>query len=134
MANTIKSHAKQAWWKESVVYQIYPASFLSSGSGTEPGWGDIRGITSKVDYLKHLGVDLVWVSPIYKSPQVDMGYDISDYEDIDPRYGSLADVDELIKELKKRGMKLMMDLVSLVNSPRSESIPLTSHAGRQSHQ
>ena len=105
---TIRSHASHAWWKEAVVYQIYPASFLSTGSGTAPGWGDIKGITSKVDYLKHLGVDVVWLSPIYKSPQVDMGYDISDYEDIDPRYGSLEDVDELIKELKKRDMKLMM--------------------------
>lgn len=108
---TIKSNAKQAWWKESVVYQIYPASFLSTGSGNAPGWGDIRGITSKLDYLKHLGVDVVWTSPIFKSPQVDMGYDISDYKDIDPRYGTLDDVDELILELKKRDMRLMMDLV-----------------------
>ena len=67
---TIKSHAKHAWWKESVVYQIYPASFMSTGSGSEPGWGDIRGITSKLDYLKHLGVDVLWTSPIFKSPQV----------------------------------------------------------------
>lgn len=69
------------------------------------------GITSKLDYLKHLGVDVLWVSPIYKSPQADMGYDISDYKDIDPLYGKLEDVDELIAELKKRDMKLMMDLV-----------------------
>lgn len=108
---TAKSHTKQAWWKEAVVYQIYPASFLSTGSGSEPGWGDIRGITSKLDYLKHLGVDIVWSSPIFKSPQVDMGYDISDYKDIDPRFGTLEDVDELIRELKKRDMKLMVDLV-----------------------
>lgn len=108
---TVKSHARHAWWKESVVYQIYPASFLSTGSGSEPGWGDIRGITSKLDYLKHLGVDVVWTSPIYKSPQVDMGYDIADYKDIDPKYGTLEDVDELIRELKRRDMKLMMDLV-----------------------
>jgi len=67
---TIKSHTKHAWWKESVVYQIYPASFMSTGSGSEPGWGDIRGITSKLDYLKHLGVDVLWTSPIFKSPQV----------------------------------------------------------------
>lgn len=106
------SHAfsEPAWWKESVIYQIYPASFKSSSSG-ESGWGNIRGITSKLDYLKDLGVDIVWVSPIYKSPQVDMGYDISDYEDIDPKYGTLADVDDLIAGLKARGMKLMMDLV-----------------------
>jgi glycosidase len=99
------------WWKESTVYQIYPASFKSAGSGSIPGWGDIKGITSKLDYLKKLGVDIIWTSPIYKSPQVDMGYDISDYNDIDPRYGKLEDVDELIAALKQRGMKFMMDLV-----------------------
>ncbi|KAI5203661.1 glycoside hydrolase [Aureobasidium subglaciale] len=102
---------KQRWWKEAIVYQVYPASFLDSGAGNKPGWGDIRGITSKVDYLKHLGVDVLWLSPIYKSPQADMGYDIADYKDIDPVYGSLEDVDNLISELKKRDMKLMMDLV-----------------------
>ncbi|KAF2154916.1 glycoside hydrolase family 13 protein [Myriangium duriaei CBS 260.36] len=102
---------KHRWWKEAVVYQIYPASFLSTGTGSKPGWGDLRGITSKVDYLKDLGVDVLWLSPIYKSPQADMGYDIADYKDIDPLYGSLQDVDELIGELKKRNMKLMMDLV-----------------------
>ncbi|SMR42775.1 unnamed protein product [Zymoseptoria tritici ST99CH_1E4] len=110
MALSIQEQRK-AWWKESVVYQIYPASFLDSGAGDTPGWGDVPGITSKLDYLKDLGVDVVWTSPIYKSPQVDMGYDISDYRDIDPKYGTLADVDELIKQLKKRDMKLMMDLV-----------------------
>ncbi|KAF2767957.1 glycoside hydrolase [Teratosphaeria nubilosa] len=115
MGNSIgtvaRSQAKHTWWKESVVYQIYPASFLSTGAGNLPGWGDIRGITQKLDYLQDLGVDIVWFSPAYKSPQVDMGYDISDFKDIDPRYGTLGDVDDLIKELKKRGMKLMMDLV-----------------------
>ncbi|PNS21504.1 Alpha-amylase A type-1/2 [Sphaceloma murrayae] len=107
----VASVNKQRWWKEAVVYQIYPASFLSKGTGSRPGWGDLKGITSKLDYLKHLGVDVLWLSPIYKSPQADMGYDIADYKDIDPLYGSLADVDELISELKKRDMKLMMDLV-----------------------
>ncbi|WPG99137.1 Hypothetical protein R9X50_00194800 [Acrodontium crateriforme] len=106
------SHSSPAWWKESVVYQIYPASFNSTGSGSEPGWGDVKGITAKLDYLKALGADVVWSSPIYKSPQVDMGYDISDYENIDPKFGSLEDVDELIRELKKRDMKLMMDFVA----------------------
>ncbi|KAF1838147.1 glycoside hydrolase [Decorospora gaudefroyi] len=99
---------KHRWWKEAVVYQIYPASFLDSNGD---GWGDVPGITQKLDYLKDLGVDVIWVSPIYKSPQADMGYDIADYEDIDPSYGTLADVDNLIKEIKKRGMKLVMDLV-----------------------
>ncbi|KAF2855885.1 glycoside hydrolase family 13 protein [Plenodomus tracheiphilus IPT5] len=99
---------KHRWWKESVVYQIYPASFLDTNGD---GWGDIPGITQKLDYLKDLGVDVVWLSPIYKSPQADMGYDIADYESIDPSYGTLADVDNLIAELKKRDMKLVMDLV-----------------------
>jgi oligo-1,6-glucosidase len=107
-----KTIAKQhRWWKEAVVYQIYPASFLDSGAGSKAGWGDVPGITSKLDYLKNLGVDVLWSSPIYKSPQADMGYDISDYKDIDPLYGNLEDVDRLIAELKKRDMKLMMDLV-----------------------
>ncbi|KAI8942901.1 hypothetical protein NX059_000940 [Plenodomus lindquistii] len=99
---------KHRWWKDCVVYQIYPASFLDTNGD---GWGDIPGITQKLDYLKDLGVDVVWLSPIYKSPQADMGYDIADYEDIDPSYGTLADVDNLIAELKKRDMKLVMDLV-----------------------
>ncbi|KAF2801616.1 glycoside hydrolase [Mytilinidion resinicola] len=98
----------QQWWKESVVYQIYPASFLDSSGD---GWGDVPGITKKLDYLKDLGVDVIWISPIYRSPQADMGYDISDYRDIDPIYGTLKDVDHMIKEIKSRGMKLMMDLV-----------------------
>jgi oligo-1,6-glucosidase len=87
---------------------VYPASFLDTNGD---GWGDVPGITNKLDYLKDLGVDVVWVSPIYKSPQADMGYDIADYEDIDPSYGTLADVDNLIAEMKKRDMKLVMDLV-----------------------
>ncbi|EME49725.1 glycoside hydrolase family 13 protein [Dothistroma septosporum NZE10] len=99
------------WWKEAVVYQVYPASFLHTGAGSQPGWGDVQGIISKLDYLKHLGVDVVWTSPIFLSPQADMGYDISDYKDIDPKYGSLKDVDNLIAGLKQRGMRLMMDLV-----------------------
>ncbi|KAI9722230.1 MAG: hypothetical protein M1812_001702 [Candelaria pacifica] len=96
------------WWKEAVIYQVYPSSFLDTKGS---GWGDIKGITSKLDYLKELGIDIVWVSPIYKSPQADMGYDIADYKAIDPIYGTIEDVDELMAELKKRGMKLMMDLV-----------------------
>ncbi|EHY55699.1 hypothetical protein HRR83_007914 [Exophiala dermatitidis] len=101
-------YAQPKWWKESVVYQVYPSSFQDSNGD---GWGDVKGITSRLDYLKSLGVDVIWTSPIYKSPQADMGYDISDYKAIDPMYGTLEDVDELIAELKKRDMKLMMDLV-----------------------
>jgi len=96
------------WWKEAVVYQVYPASFKDSNGD---GWGDMRGLTSELDYIQKLGVDVIWTSPIYKSPQADMGYDISDYEDIDPKYGTLSDVDHLISELQKCDMKLVMDLV-----------------------
>ncbi|KAI9782407.1 MAG: hypothetical protein M1816_001905 [Peltula sp. TS41687] len=99
---------KHRWWKECIVYQVYPSSFLDTNGD---GWGDVAGITSKLDYIKDLGADVVWLSPIYKSPQADMGYDVADYKDIDPRYGTLADVDRLIHELHKREMKLIMDLV-----------------------
>ncbi|KIW52847.1 hypothetical protein PV05_08460 [Exophiala xenobiotica] len=102
------SYATRKWWKESVIYQIYPSSFQDT---TGNGWGDVKGITARVDYLKQLGIDVVWTSPIYKSPQADMGYDIADYKVIDPIYGSVDDVDNLVSELKKRDMKLMMDLV-----------------------
>lgn len=98
----------EAWWKKSVVYQIYPKSFYdTTGSGT----GDIQGIISKLDYLKKLGVDVIWLTPVYKSPQNDNGYDISDYYSIDPQYGTIDDFQELLNETHKRGMKLIMDLV-----------------------
>ncbi|KAK9311488.1 glycoside hydrolase superfamily [Lipomyces starkeyi] len=99
---------KRAWWKESNVYQIYPASFKDSNGD---GVGDIPGIISKLDYIKNVGVDVVWLCPCYKSPQVDMGYDISDYRDIYEKYGTLSDIDELISGLHKRGLKFVMDLV-----------------------
>jgi len=99
---------RKAWWKECSVYQIYPASFKDSNND---GIGDLEGIISKVNYLHDLGIDCVWLSPILKSPQVDMGYDISDYRTIDGQYGGLEHVDQLIKELHTRGMKLLMDLV-----------------------
>ena len=93
---------RHKWWKEQTIYQVYPSSFQDSDGD---GWGDIKGITSRLDYLKDLGVDTIWSSPFLKSPQVDMGYDISDYKDIDPLYGTLEDVDNLIAELNKRGMR-----------------------------
>ncbi|HET9874021.1 MAG TPA: alpha-glucosidase [Propionibacteriaceae bacterium] len=96
------------WWKSSVVYQVYPRSFADSNGD---GVGDIPGITSKLDYLSSLGVDVVWLSPVYSSPQDDNGYDISNYQDIDPSFGTLADLDALIAGLHQRGMKLVMDLV-----------------------
>ncbi len=96
------------WWKSAVVYQIYPRSFAdSNGDGT----GDIPGIISRLDYLAELGVDVVWLSPIYTSPMDDNGYDISDYQDVDPLFGTLDDLDELIAGLHERGIKLVMDLV-----------------------
>lgn len=99
---------KKAWWKESVVYQIYPRSFCDSNGD---GIGDLRGIISKLDYLKALGVDVVWLSPVYKSPNDDNGYDISDYRDIMDDFGTLADWEELLAEMHSRGIKLVMDLV-----------------------
>ncbi|TWU78414.1 hypothetical protein ED733_008801 [Metarhizium rileyi] len=98
----------RAWWKEGSVYQVYPASFQDS---TGSGVGDLKGIISRVDYLKSLGVDIVWLSPIFKSPQHDMGYDVSDYRVIDPSYGNITDVDVLRDALHERGMKLVLDLV-----------------------
>lgn len=96
------------WWKEAVAYQIYPRSFMDSNGD---GIGDIQGIISKLDYLQDLGIDVIWVSPIYPSPNVDNGYDISDYQGISPEYGTMEDFDELLEEVHARGMKLIMDLV-----------------------
>ncbi|KAK0623635.1 glycoside hydrolase superfamily [Immersiella caudata] len=96
------------WWKDAVVYQIYPASFKDSNGD---GLGDIPGILSKIDYLKDLGVDIIWVSPMFDSPQVDMGYDISDYEKVFPSYGTVKDMEDLIEACHSRGMKLILDLV-----------------------
>ncbi|KAI0163953.1 alpha-glucosidase [Xylariaceae sp. FL1272] len=108
MPENASSYGERRWWKESIVYQIYPASFQDSN---DDGFGDIKGITQRVGYLHNLGANVIWLSPIYKSPQVDMGYDISDYKDIDPKYGTLGDIDELIAKLREHDMKLMMDLV-----------------------
>ncbi|KFY47889.1 hypothetical protein V495_01760 [Pseudogymnoascus sp. VKM F-4514 (FW-929)] len=98
----------KAWWKEASVYQIYPASFCDKNGD---GFGDISGIISKLDYLKELGVDVVWLCPVYESPQADMGYDISNYCAIDSRYGTMGDIDALTAGLHERGMKFVMDLV-----------------------
>jgi oligo-1,6-glucosidase len=100
---------KRTWWKESVVYQIYPRSFMDSNGD---GIGDLRGIISRLDYLKNLGVDVVWLCPVYKSPNDDNGYDISDYRGIMDEFGTLGDWDELLSQIHKRGMKLIMDFVA----------------------
>ena len=97
-----------AWWKEAVVYQIYPRSFKDSNGD---GIGDLNGITSKLDYLKELGVDVIWLSPVYKSPNDDNGYDISDYQDIMDEFGTMEDFDRMLATAHEKGIKIMMDLV-----------------------
>ncbi|HEV3511020.1 MAG TPA: alpha-glucosidase [Candidatus Sulfotelmatobacter sp.] len=96
------------WWQHAVFYEIYPRSFADSNND---GVGDLNGITSKLDYLKELGVDAIWITPCFPSPQVDFGYDVSDYENIDPMYGTLADFDALVAAAKKRGIHVILDLV-----------------------
>ena len=99
---------EKAWWKEAVVYQIYPRSFMDSNGD---GIGDINGITSRLDYLKELGVDVLWLSPVYQSPNDDNGYDISDYQAIMEEFGTMEDFDRMLEGIHARGMKLVMDLV-----------------------
>ena len=96
------------WWKKAVVYQIYPKSFQDSNGD---GIGDIQGIISRLDYLQELGINAIWLSPVYRSPQDDNGYDISDYQDIDPMFGTMGDMEALIEEAKKRDIQIIMDLV-----------------------
>jgi alpha-glucosidase len=96
------------WWQHAVFYEIYPRSFADSNND---GIGDLKGITSKLDYLQDLGVDAIWISPCFPSPQVDFGYDVSDYENIDPMYGTLADFDMLTSEAQKRGIHVILDFV-----------------------
>ena len=98
----------EKWWHQSVVYQIYPRSFQDSN---HDGIGDIRGIISRLDYLKELGIDVIWLSPVYQSPNDDNGYDISDYQAIHPEFGTMADMDDLIEQAKERGIRIVMDLV-----------------------
>lgn len=102
------SSASQDWWKSAVVYQVYPRSFADTNGD---GIGDIRGIIRKLDHLDRLGVDVIWLSPVYASPHADAGYDISNYQAIDPVFGTIEDLDELVADLHSRGMKLVMDLV-----------------------
>lgn len=96
------------WWKHAVVYEIYPRSFQDSNGD---GIGDLNGITSRMDYLQRLGVDAIWIAPMYPSPQVDFGYDISNYETVDPQYGTIADMDRLIAEGRKHNVRVVLDMV-----------------------
>ena len=99
---------QKKWWNNKIAYQIYLKSFYDSNGD---GIGDINGIIQKLDYLKDLGIDIIWISPVYQSPMVDQGYDISDYYKIHPMFGTMTDMERLIAEIKKRDMYLLMDLV-----------------------
>ena len=105
------------WWKNAVIYEIYPRSFQDTNGD---GIGDLNGITQRLDYLKELGVDAIWLTPVYPSPQVDFGYDISDYKNIDPQYGTLADFDRLVAEARKRHIRMVMDMVMNHTSDKHE--------------
>jgi alpha-glucosidase len=105
--NKVDSEGHQ-WWQHAVFYEIYPRSFAD---GNNDGVGDLKGIAAKLDYLKQLGVDAIWITPFFPSPQVDFGYDVSDYESIDPIYGSLADFDGLVKKGKERNIRIILDFV-----------------------
>src|SRR3979411_1247535 len=103
------------WWQHAVFYEIYPRSFADSNND---GVGHLKGIASKLDYLKDLGVDAIWITPCFPSPQVDFGYDVSDYENIDPMYGTLADFDNLVSGAKKRDIRVILDFVVNHSSDR----------------
>ncbi len=117
------------WWQHAVFYEIYPRSFADSNND---GIGDLNGIASKLDYLKELGVDAIWISPCFPSPQVDFGYDVSDYENIDPMYGTLADFDKLAAEASKRGIHIILDFVVNHTSDQHKWF-LDSKSSRTSH-
>ena len=96
------------WWHDAVIYEIYPRSFQDSNGD---GIGDLNGIAQRLDYLQALGVDAIWIGPMFPSPQVDFGYDISDYENVDPQYGTLADFDHLLAEARRRKIRIILDMV-----------------------
>src|SRR5712664_1970598 len=98
--------AEHAWWQRGIIYQIYPRSFMdSNGDGT----GDLPGITARLDYLVRLGVDAIWISPIFPSPMADFGYDVANYTDVDPLFGTLDDLDQLVEAAHQRGMRVLLD-------------------------
>ena len=99
---------QKSWWQEAAVYQMYPRSFQDSNND---GIGDLQGIISRLDYIKNLGIDVIWLCPVYQSPNYDNGYDISDYQDIMVDFGTMADFEELLKQAHQKGLKIIMDLV-----------------------
>ena len=117
-----------AWWQRGVIYQIYPRSFQDSNAD---GTGDLSGIASRLDYCERLGVDALWLSPIYPSPMADFGYDVADYTNIDPIFGTLDEFDELAAQIRRRGMKLILDFVP---NHTSESAPLVPGIPWLAHQ
>jgi alpha-glucosidase len=106
---TPQTQPSEPWWKHAVIYEVYPRSFQDSNGD---GVGDMNGITSRLDYLKDLGIDAIWITPMYPSPQIDFGYDIANYEAFDPQYGTVADFDRLVSEAKKRNIRVIMDYVA----------------------
>jgi alpha-glucosidase len=116
-AQSAKQTQQLDWWKNAVIYEVYPRSFQDTNGD---GVGDLNGITKRLDYLKELGVDAIWLTPVYPSPHVDFGYDISNYLDIDPQYGTLADFDRLVAKAKKRNIRVIMDMVMNHTSDQHE--------------
>src|SRR5882724_12773137 len=100
--------AAQKWWQDAIIYEIYPRSFQDSNGD---GIGDLNGITQRLAYLQNLGVDAIWIAPMFPSPQVDFGYDVSDYQSVDPQYGTLADFDHLLADANKRNIRIILDMV-----------------------
>jgi alpha-glucosidase len=115
--NSTDQTGERDWWKNAVIYEVYPRSFQDSNGD---GIGDLNGITRRLDYLKELGVDAIWLTPVYPSPQIDFGYDISDYKNIDPQFGTLADFNHLLAEAGKRHIRVLMDMVLNHTSDKHE--------------
>jgi len=107
-AGSTTAAASAKWWQNAVIYEIYPRSFQDSNAD---GIGDLNGIAQRLDYLQSLGVDAIWIAPMFPSPQVDFGYDVSDYENIDPQYGTLADFDRLLAQARKHNIRIILDMV-----------------------
>src|SRR5882724_11935114 len=107
-ASSTTAAAPAKWWQNAVIYEIYPRSFQDSNAD---GIGDLNGIAQRLDYLQSLGVDAIWIAPMFPSPQVDFGYDVSGYENIDPQYGTLADFDRLLAQASKHNIRIILDMV-----------------------